>query len=324
MKRRSDAREKDARTEALKRLVDGAVVTAQKLRDKIIMLLELAEDVTLLTTRAADAHLHGMTPPATTKEIGRQVCCYYYCCMLCMIIINTTMFVQVRILIERHGCVRKQLFCFSSGGKKYAHIVVKELYYDVLRRIESKKVWICMHTYTITHTHKHIHHALMYIHTTPCTHAHTHCTMHTCTCTLHHAHMHIHTTPCTYAHMHIHIHNIIHIRTHTYMHMHMYNICTCTCTTLFTCTCTCTISYTLTQLRLSEPVSIIESVLPKRRGWRGVGRHSCDAEMVERYTLLVMFTAWKWSMSKASTNRSRGRKKTAKRCPTAQYLTHST
>ena len=49
---------------------------------------------------------------------------------------------------------------------------------------------------------------------------------------------------------------------------------------------------------LSKPVSIVESVMPKRVVWRGVNGKSDQAEMFNRFTMLVVFTAWRWTMSK--------------------------
>ena len=57
-------------------MTDGAAASAKALRSKTITLLELAEDVVLKTVQDADNHFKdlGLTPPATTKKIGGQVC----------------------------------------------------------------------------------------------------------------------------------------------------------------------------------------------------------------------------------------------------------
>ena len=54
-------------------------------------------------------------------------------------------------MIERHGCARKQLLSFSAGGKRHKHPVVKALYYELLRRIENKKVTITREHFIDTH-----------------------------------------------------------------------------------------------------------------------------------------------------------------------------
>ena len=48
------------------------------------------------------------------------------------------------------------------------------------------------------------------------------------------------------------------------------------------------------QVVLSKPVSIVDSVMPARRAWRGVGGEAERFETRKRFTMLVMFTAWKW------------------------------
>ena len=101
LKQRSDAREKSARTEvtvpyththvhaqlshihslttqALQRLTDGSVASAQALRNKICTLLDLAGDVVWLSVAEATSHLTDFTPAATTKEIGRQVMMFMF------------------------------------------------------------------------------------------------------------------------------------------------------------------------------------------------------------------------------------------------------
>ena len=121
-------------------------------------------------------------------------------------------------MIERHGCARKQLLCFSAGGKKHKHAVVLALYYDLLRRIESKKV---THTYPFS------------FYSSPSS---------------------LELPP---------------------------------------------------KVILSKALSIIESVMPKRRAWRGVGGAAARAEMFERFTMLCTFIAWKWSMTKSKKSSAR-------------------
>ena len=100
--------------------------------------------------------------------------------------------VQVRILIERYGLSRKNLMSFSAGGKKHSHDVVKALYYDLMRRVESGMV------------------------------------------------------------------------------------------------------------TLAEPVSIVQAVMPRRRGWRGVGGEEDRINIFKRYTMLCVFTAWRWYLTRLS------------------------
>ena len=95
-------------------------------------------------------------------------------------------------MIERHGCVRKNLMPFSTAGKRHKHPVVLALYHDLLRRIGRKEVV------------------------------------------------------------------------------------------------------------LGKPLSIVDSVMPPRRAWRGVGGEVERIETRKRFTMLVIFTAWKWSLSKTS------------------------
>ena len=47
---------------------------------------------------------------------------------------------QVRLLQNRHSCRRKDLMTFSSHGKKFSHAVIRQLYEDVLCRIERGDV----------------------------------------------------------------------------------------------------------------------------------------------------------------------------------------
>ena len=65
------------------------------------------------------------------------------------------------------------------------------------------------------------------------------------------------------------------------------------------------------KLILPKPVSIVESVMPQRRAWRGVGGNADREETRTRFTILCVFTAWRWYMSKSvcTTN-----KRTKKKC----------
>lgn len=65
--------------QALERLTDGAAASAKALRVKIRMLLELADDDVITSVADADIHFKNFTPPARTKEIGRQVLCLNIC-----------------------------------------------------------------------------------------------------------------------------------------------------------------------------------------------------------------------------------------------------
>lgn len=115
-------------------------------------------------------------------------------------------------MIERHGCARKKLMSFSSGGKRHSHPVVLALYHELLHRIEQKRVV------------------------------------------------------------------------------------------------------------LSQPLSIIDSVMPARRAWRGVGGETERVATRERFTILVMFTAWKWSMEQKSKIPSHANRKKKTRCTFTHHV----
>ena len=125
-------------------MIDGATASAKTLRSKIITLLELIEDVLLTTVQDAVKHFKDLTPPATTKEIGRQVeyVCLYLC-VICQCLIYFPVLLQIRILISRYGCVRSELMSFSAGGRRHDHAVVRALYFELLGRIMSKEVVLC-------------------------------------------------------------------------------------------------------------------------------------------------------------------------------------
>ena len=52
------------------------------------------------------------------------------------------------------------------------------------------------------------------------------------------------------------------------------------------------------EISLAPKRSIIESVMPKREAWRGVGGEDDRSELLKYYTMLCTFTAWRWVMSK--------------------------
>ena len=63
----------------LERLTDGATASARAIRVKIRTLLDLADDDVLTSVADADTYFQNFTPPARTKEIGRQVLCMNVC-----------------------------------------------------------------------------------------------------------------------------------------------------------------------------------------------------------------------------------------------------
>ena len=63
---------------------------------------------------------------------------------------------------------------------------------------------------------------------------------------------------------------------------------------------------------LSKPLSIVDSVMPSRCAWRGVGAEAEQVATRERFTMLVVLTAWKWSMSKTSSSKTSSSKRKKK------------
>ena len=104
---------------------------------------------------------------------------------------------------------------FSAGGKRHKHPVVKALFFELLQRVESKKV-VAVECFTNACSHFFIHSSLPI------------------------------------------------------------------------------------KVILSKPVSIVESVMPKRAVWRGVAGKSDQVELFNRFTMLVVFTAWRWSKTKGA------------------------
>ena len=64
------------------------------------------------------------------------------------------------------------------------------------------------------------------------------------------------------------------------------------------------------EVSLAPKMSIIESVMPKRRAWRGVGGETDRADLLNHYTLLCTFIAWRWVMSKNAKAPTSKKKKT--------------
>ena len=118
LKKDSDARQLKAMKDQLQRMEDSAATTEEAEERKIHQLLDLEDQDVVTTIEELNSLLNGRTPANCTRLISQQV----------------------RMLVHRHGCRRGKLMAFSGGGNRYSHTVVRQLYKDLVVRLEKKEI----------------------------------------------------------------------------------------------------------------------------------------------------------------------------------------
>ena len=115
LKKAADQREVNSKKAQLERMKTAVAKTREVEQRKIYQLIDLEGVETILRVEDVGPALNGRTAANVTKTIAEQV----------------------RLLQHRHGCRRKNLMSFSVGGSRHSHSLVRQMYEQLVKRIED-------------------------------------------------------------------------------------------------------------------------------------------------------------------------------------------